>query len=165
MGQNRPAANRIRLSRAGGRKYARHSTIAAVVLIAMGIASCQQPRYRLVEQPAEPRPVPAAERTRPPTFDPWEAPAASDTASAYRLLDWVTLRGLNPRTGAVSAVLRRLEGGAVRIKGYMVPFADEYETAQEFLLVPQFGMCIHTPPPPANPVSYTHLTLPTTERV
>jgi hypothetical protein len=78
--------------------------------------------------------------------------------SVYKNLEWLTLRGLNTRTGAVSEALRKLEGGAVRIKGYMVPFADEYETAQEFLLVPEFGMCIHTPPPPANQIVLVTMT-------
>ena len=28
------------------------------------------------------------------------------------------------------------------------------QTIQEFLLVPYFGACIHTPPPPANQTAY-----------
>ncbi len=119
-------------------------------MVAWGAMAGCQPRYKLVEQaPETAAPGPA---DRPRIAVPAEASPslAAESSGNYRPLEWLTLRGLNPRTGAISEPLRKLEGGAVRIKGYMVPFADEYETAQEFLLVPQFGMCIHTPPPPSN---------------
>ena len=48
-------------------------------------------------------------------------------------------------------VVDALDGKAVRIPGYVVPFdfsADARHT--EFLLVPYFGACLHTPPPPPN---------------
>ena len=48
-------------------------------------------------------------------------------------------------------VVEDLDGAAVRIPGYVVPFdfsaASEHS---EFLLVPYFGACLHTPPPPPN---------------
>jgi hypothetical protein len=45
-----------------------------------------------------------------------------------------------------------LEGTAVRIPGYVVPLDDAKSGMREFLLVPYFGACIHTPPPPANQI-------------
>jgi hypothetical protein len=43
-----------------------------------------------------------------------------------------------------------LDGAAVRIPGYVVPLEQTKEGVKEFLLVPYFGACIHSPPPPSN---------------
>ena len=40
----------------------------------------------------------------------------------------------------------------VRLPGYVVPLDAERSDKREFLLVPYFGACIHTPPPPANQI-------------
>jgi uncharacterized protein len=40
----------------------------------------------------------------------------------------------------------------VRIPGYIVPLEDGKAGMKEFLLVPYFGACIHTPPPPSNQI-------------
>jgi hypothetical protein len=45
-----------------------------------------------------------------------------------------------------------LHGRKVRLPGYVVPLTARRGDATEFLLVPYFGACIHTPPPPANQV-------------
>lgn len=45
-----------------------------------------------------------------------------------------------------------MDGVAVRIPGYLVPLEDNKSGLKEFLLVPYFGACIHTPPPPANQI-------------
>lgn len=44
------------------------------------------------------------------------------------------------------------EGRAVKIPGFIVPLEGGKEGLREFLLVPYFGACIHTPPPPANQI-------------
>ena len=41
-------------------------------------------------------------------------------------------------------------GQQVRIPGFVVPLEDTKDGMKEFLLVPYFGACIHSPPPPAN---------------
>jgi hypothetical protein len=43
-------------------------------------------------------------------------------------------------------------GQAVRIPGFVVPLEDSKEGLKEFLLVPYFGACIHSPPPPSNQI-------------
>jgi len=52
-------------------------------------------------------------------------------------------------------VVQSLDGEKIRIPGYVVPLdfsaKDEHE---EFLLVPYFGACLHTPPPPPNQIIY-----------
>lgn len=40
----------------------------------------------------------------------------------------------------------------IRLVGYMAPTEHRGEDIAEFLLVPFFGSCIHTPPPPANQI-------------
>ena len=43
-------------------------------------------------------------------------------------------------------------GKAVRLPGFIVPLEETREGLKEFLLVPYFGACIHSPPPPANQI-------------
>ena len=45
-----------------------------------------------------------------------------------------------------------LEGQSVRIPGFVVPLEETKDGVKEFLLVPYFGACIHSPPPPANQI-------------
>jgi len=48
-------------------------------------------------------------------------------------------------------VVEDLDGMTVRLPGYVVPFDFSAESEHsEFLLVPYFGACLHTPPPPPN---------------
>jgi hypothetical protein len=64
-------------------------------------------------------------------------------------------------TKAMSAIRKKLDEAPivktqlnkkVRIPGYAVPLDAERSDKREFLLVPYFGACIHTPPPPANQI-------------
>lgn len=43
-----------------------------------------------------------------------------------------------------------LDGEAVRLPGYIIPFDMGSEGVTSFMLVPYVGACIHTPPPPPN---------------
>lgn len=45
-----------------------------------------------------------------------------------------------------------LDGKLVRLPGYLVPLEQRDGGITEFLLVPYYGACIHTPPPPANQI-------------
>ena len=50
-------------------------------------------------------------------------------------------------------VNKALDGQTVKLPGYLVPLNyDEDGQANEFLLVPYFGACIHSPPPPSNQI-------------
>jgi uncharacterized protein len=95
-----------------------------------------------------------------PLGDPWAhaRPSLLATASVRGAgtvsdpvtIDWRTLGGMNPQTGAVAPALRALSGQVVRIAGYVVPLDDASQEDAEFLLVPYYGACVHTPPPPPN---------------
>jgi hypothetical protein len=46
----------------------------------------------------------------------------------------------------------KVDGQKIRIPGYVVPLEESKAGLKEFLLVPYFGACIHTPPPPSNQI-------------
>lgn len=48
--------------------------------------------------------------------------------------------------------LTTLNGQTVKLPGYVVPLEALQDGMREFLLVPYFGACIHSPPPPANQI-------------
>jgi hypothetical protein len=133
--------------------------VTRLLIFALLLASCA-PKFKPVEVATdEPRPAPV-EPAKPwlPDESQFPNPQASARDSTYTQLDWRVLRGLNTRTGEIAPALRKFEGGAVRIAGFMVPFSDDYEQVEEFLLVPEAGMCVHTPPPPANQIVYVQMT-------
>ena len=43
-------------------------------------------------------------------------------------------------------------GQRIRIPGFVVPLERTKDYVTEFLLVPYFGACIHSPPPPSNQI-------------
>jgi hypothetical protein len=49
-------------------------------------------------------------------------------------------------------VVTQFNGQRIRIPGYVVPLDASRDAKRAFLLVPYFGACIHTPPPPANQI-------------
>jgi hypothetical protein len=53
-----------------------------------------------------------------------------------------------------------LDGAKVRLVGYLVPLEANQGAMREFLLVPYFGACIHSPPPPANQIVHVSLAQP-----
>ena len=62
---------------------------------------------------------------------------------------------------AAAPVVPALDGQRVKLPGYIVPLdmADDGKVT-EFLLVPYFGACIHSPPPPANQIIHAVSTKP-----
>jgi hypothetical protein len=67
-------------------------------------------------------------------------------------IDWRVLAGLDYTNGKSTDTLKKLEGKMVRIPGFVVPLDDFQEEGAEFLLVPYYGACVHTPPPPPNQI-------------
>lgn len=60
------------------------------------------------------------------------------------------MRALWDNAPTVSA----MDGASVKLPGYVVPLEEVDGALTEFLLVPYFGACIHTPPPPANQIVF-----------
>jgi hypothetical protein len=77
-------------------------------------------------------------------------PSQSDSTVT---LSWVQLRAGTDR--------EQQSGGApgrVRVPGYMIPLdAPGSIGSFEFLLVPYFGACIHTPPPPPDQIIHVRV--------
>ncbi|THU05188.1 DUF3299 domain-containing protein [Lampropedia puyangensis] len=51
-------------------------------------------------------------------------------------------------------------GKKIRLPGYVVALEEGKQGLTELLLVPNFGACIHTPPPPANQIIHIKLDKP-----
>jgi hypothetical protein len=53
-------------------------------------------------------------------------------------------------------IIEKMNGQPIRIPGFVVPVEFDEESITEFFLVPYFGACIHSPPPPPNQIMYVH---------
>lgn len=92
----------------------------------------------------------------------WEAltPKGWDPAASFREMNLSRLKDSDPRAIAALSKLRKLwdeaplepsmNGKRIRLAGFAVPLERVGDDVSEFLLVPYFGACIHSPPPPAN---------------
>lgn len=99
----------------------------------------------------------------PGDWDPWAAFQDSG-------VDLRRLSDDDPRAAAALQRLRKvwdeaplvaaLDGAAVRLPGYVVPLEETAKGMRELLLVPHFGACIHTPPPPSNQIVHVRLQQP-----
>ncbi|MEP1230720.1 MAG: DUF3299 domain-containing protein [Litorimonas sp.] len=80
--------------------------------------------------------------------------AAKVDADIVSLIDEGSAQDTMEQIGTYN-VVENLNGAKVRLPGYVVPLdfnaSSEYD---EFLLVPYFGACLHTPPPPPNQIVY-----------
>jgi uncharacterized protein len=92
----------------------------------------------------------------------WEMliPKGWDPAFSLDLPDLATLSDRDPRAMAALQAMKAawdnapaepsMNGRNIRIPGFMIPLDKTGESVQSFLLVPYFGACIHSPPPPSN---------------
>lgn len=97
-------------------------------------------------------------------------PREWDPMRRFRDLKLDTLQDGDPRVLQLMQDMRstwdnaptnpRLDGAPARLPGYVVPLEAAQGELREFLLVPYFGACIHTPPPPANQVVHVKLAKP-----
>lgn len=94
----------------------------------------------------------------------WEAlvPSGWDPFKDFKDLNFQLMDDADPRAAQMLKRMRdvwdnaptnsTLVGQNVRIPGFVVPLEDSKEGLKEFLLVPYFGACVHSPPPPANQI-------------
>ena len=95
---------------------------------------------------------------------PWEAlvPKGWDPAKELKALDFSKLQDSDPKAMEALQKMKALfdsaptepalAGRTVRLPGFAIPLEKKGEKVSEFLLVPYFGACIHSPPPPANQI-------------
>ncbi|MCR2745429.1 DUF3299 domain-containing protein [Limnobacter parvus] len=111
-------------------------------------------------------------------FDPafpelqWDnlMPADWDPMAAFRGLNIAELQDNDPRAQEALDTMRKAwndapvnpeyTGKKVRIPGFAIPIEQSEKGVDELLLVPYFGACIHTPPPPANQIIHVKLSEP-----
>jgi len=110
--------------------------------------------------------VPALAQTVPSSFRviSWDAlaPKDWDPLKQYRDSNVGLLMDGDPKLDQMMRDMRAawdnaptvsaMNGAAVKLAGYVVPLDEAKGGLKEFLLVPYFGACIHTPPPPANQI-------------
>ena len=84
----------------------------------------------------------------------------------YKGIDLSTMQDNDPRAALLlkdvqikwnnAPVNAMLNGQKISISGYIVPLDGDYSQLKQFLLVPYFGACIHSPPPPSNQVIHIY---------
>jgi hypothetical protein len=108
----------------------------------------------------------AATATTKPGFREvaWDdlTPKDWDPLKQFRDMNFGALSDADPKAIAMLQRMREtwdnaptnvsLDGQNVRIPGYLVPLDETKDGLIQFLLVPYFGACIHTPPPPSNQI-------------
>jgi hypothetical protein len=108
-----------------------------------------------------------------PAADPWPeikwealVPKGWDPARDLKNLNLGSLQDSDPRAMEALEKLKQLwdnapaepalNGRKIRLAGYPLPLERKGPDGKggviEFLLVPYYGACIHTPPPPANQI-------------
>ena len=102
----------------------------------------------------------------------WEAlvPKEWDPTKRFKSMNLGLLDDRDPRVVKAMRELRETydnaptnsqhDGAPVKLPGYVVPLEEVKGEVSEFLLVPYFGACIHTPPPPANQIIHVTVTKP-----
>lgn len=98
----------------------------------------------------------------PPGWDPMKLLRSKGDLS--RLQDG------DPQTSALMREVREvwdnapirpeLAGQKVKLPGYLVPLEGQSGEWKEFLVVPYFGACVHSPPPPANQIVQVKAAIP-----
>ncbi|MCB6184929.1 DUF3299 domain-containing protein [Leeia sp. TBRC 13508] len=102
----------------------------------------------------------------------WEdlIPKSWDPSKAFKGVDLNKLDDGDPKATALLNKMRSewdnaptnptMNGKTGRIPGFVVPLEATKGAIKEFLLVPYFGACIHSPPPPANQIIHVLLAKP-----
>jgi hypothetical protein len=97
-------------------------------------------------------------------------PKGWNPAAEFKGMNLSKLQDADPRAMEALEKIRTLwdsapveptvHGRKGRIAGFALPLEQRGEKVSEFLIVPYFGACIHTPPPPANQIIHAKSTQP-----
>ena len=135
-----------------------------ITLTAAAWAADPAPAGTSAANPLGGKAVPAKAAPGQPRQIAWEelVPKDWDPMKAFKGIDFSKLDDNDPRANEMLMKLQKasdnaptnpaMNGVMVRIPGYLVPLEEKNGQVSEFLLVPYFGACIHTPPPPANQI-------------
>ena len=96
----------------------------------------------------------------------WEelSPKDWDPYASLKSLTLSTMRDGDPRAQEAldnlmaslnnAPIVPAMDKQGIKITGFMIPITKNKDDVISFLLVPYFGACIHTPPPPSNQVLF-----------
>lgn len=125
------------------------------------------PKDTTASNPLGGKAAPAAAAKAPPGQPrqiTWEelVPKDWDPAKEFKGIDLSALNDGDPRANELLMKMQEvsnnaptnpaMNGADIKIPGFIVPLEEAKGEVTEFLLVPYFGACIHTPPPPANQI-------------
>jgi hypothetical protein len=113
------------------------------------------------EPPATPSPIATAPTYRDIAWDDL-LPKDWNPMQDFKDLDFSRLRDYDPRAIKVLQTLKTawdnapietsMNGQRIRLAGFVIPLDSQHQNVSEALLLPYFGACIHSPPPPANQI-------------
>jgi hypothetical protein len=121
--------------------------------------------FALAQTTPADKPTPTTATAKPSFRElTWDdlTPKDWDPLKQFRDMNFGALSDADPKAIAMLQRMREtwdnaptnvaLDGQNVRIPGYLVPLDETKDGLIQFLLVPYFGACIHTPPPPSNQI-------------
>ncbi|MCD0418569.1 DUF3299 domain-containing protein [Rubrivivax sp. JA1024] len=142
-----------------------HRLLAAAAAAALIGPAVAQPAAGVAPpQPALAAPAPAKAAPGASRTIGWDqlVPRDWDPMKEFKDLDLAGLADGDPRANKLLQRMREIwdaapanpaiVGQVVRLPGFVVPLEESKQGLKEFLLVPYFGACIHSPPPPANQI-------------
>ena len=137
-----------------------------IALLALaGVAAVVLEKTALAQTAPADKPAAATATTKPSFREvTWDdlTPKDWDPLKQFRDTNFSALNDADPKAIAMLKRMREtwdnaptnvaLDGQNVRIPGFLVPLDETKDGLIQFLLVPYFGACIHTPPPPSNQI-------------
>ena len=132
--------------------------------MAAAFAAGPAPEATTAANPLGGKAASAAAAAGQPRLIAWEelVPKDWDPMKEFKGMDLSQLDDADPRANELLMKMQEvsnnaptnpeMNGALVRIPGFIVPLEENKGEVSEFLLVPYFGACIHTPPPPANQI-------------
>lgn len=130
----------------------------AFLTLTLTLALLAPPTALRAQPTASPAPAAAARETAWDTLMPKDW----DPMAKFRQLSVGALNDNSPKARELMREMRdtwdsaptnpQVDGTQVRLPGYVVPLEELKGELKEFLLVPYYGACIHSPPPPANQI-------------
>jgi uncharacterized protein len=139
------------------------TTLAVVATFWLAVAMLTSARAASASAPPAARPIGSTNPFREIKWDEL-MPKGWDPTESFRKRSAGIVSDADPRAWKLMKEFRvvldhaptvdTLNGVAVKVPGYVVPLETVRGELKEFLLVPYFGACIHTPAPPANQVIF-----------
>ncbi|OUM03528.1 DUF3299 domain-containing protein [Variovorax sp. JS1663] len=145
-------------------KMLRPLLLALSVATAVAYAADPAPQDTTATNPLGGKAAAAKPAPGQPRLISWEelVPKDWDPMKEFKGMDLSKLEDGDPRANDLLMKMQEVSNNAptntamngvdIKLPGFIVPLEENKGEVTEFLLVPYFGACIHTPPPPANQI-------------